>query len=86
MFSLICVWINDWINNREAGYLRRYRAHYAVMDYFDYTDAHTPTRRKVIIRNNVIASSAYPVPLRDANLSIVVLRDVEATNEASSIA
>ena len=27
MFSLICVWINDWVNNREAGDLRRYRAH-----------------------------------------------------------
>ena len=30
MFSLICVWINDWANNREAGDLRRYRAHYYV--------------------------------------------------------
>ena len=27
MFSLICVWINDWVNNRETGDLRRYRAH-----------------------------------------------------------
>ena len=25
MFSLICVWIKDWVNNREAGDLRRYR-------------------------------------------------------------
>ena len=24
--SLICVWINDWANNREAGDLRRHRA------------------------------------------------------------
>ena len=23
----ICVWINVWVNNREAGDLRRYRAH-----------------------------------------------------------
>ena len=30
MFSLICVWINGWVNNREAGDLRRYRAHYYV--------------------------------------------------------
>ena len=30
MFSLICVWINDWVNNRQAGDLRRYRAHYDV--------------------------------------------------------
>ena len=27
MFSLICVWINDWVNNGEAGDLRRYPAH-----------------------------------------------------------
>ena len=31
MFSLICVWINDWVNNRGAGDLRRYRAHYDVI-------------------------------------------------------
>ena len=30
MFSLICVWINDWVNNSEVGDLRRYRAHYDV--------------------------------------------------------
>ena len=31
MFSLICVWISGWVNNREAGDLRRYRAHYDVI-------------------------------------------------------
>ena len=30
MFSLISVWINGWVNNREAGDVRRYRAHYGV--------------------------------------------------------
>ena len=30
IFSLICVWINGWVNNGEAGDLRRYRAHYDV--------------------------------------------------------
>ena len=30
MFSLICAWINGWVNNREAGYMRRHRAHYDV--------------------------------------------------------
>ena len=28
MVSLICAWINDWVNNREAGDLRRHRGHY----------------------------------------------------------
>ena len=30
MFSLICVWINGWENNREAGDLIRHRDHYEV--------------------------------------------------------
>ena len=31
MFSLICVWIIGWVNNREAGDLKRHRAHYDVI-------------------------------------------------------
>ena len=40
MFSLICIWVNNWVNNREAGDLRPHRAHYdvTVMDA-----AETPT-------------------------------------------
>ena len=30
IFSLICAWINGWVNNREAGDLRRHRVHYDV--------------------------------------------------------
>ena len=30
MFSLICAWINGWVNNEEAGDLRRYCADYDV--------------------------------------------------------
>ena len=30
IFSLKCVWINSWVNNRGAGDLRRHRAHYDV--------------------------------------------------------
>ena len=31
-----CVWINGWVNNREAGDLRRYHAHYDVIVMFVY--------------------------------------------------
>ena len=31
MFSLIYGWINDWVNSREAGDLRRQRGHYDVI-------------------------------------------------------
>ena len=30
MFTLICARINGWVNNHEAGDLRRHRAHYDV--------------------------------------------------------
>ena len=30
MFSLISPWINNWVNNRDAGDLRRHRGHYDV--------------------------------------------------------
>ena len=30
MFSFICAWIYGWVNNREAGDLRRHGAHYGV--------------------------------------------------------
>ena len=30
IFSLICVWTNGWANHRDAGDLRRHRAHYDV--------------------------------------------------------
>ena len=38
MFSLICSRINGWVNNGDAGDLRRHRAHYdvTVMDFTDY--------------------------------------------------
>ena len=37
MFSFICVWINGWVNNREAGDLRRHCAQYdvTVMTHWD---------------------------------------------------
>ena len=30
IFSLICSWINDWVNNREAGDLRCHHPHYDI--------------------------------------------------------
>ena len=33
MFSLICAWINSWVNNRGAGDLKRHHAHYDVTGF-----------------------------------------------------
>ena len=41
MFSLICAWINGWVNKSEAGDLRRPHAHYdvTVMEPCDWAAA-----------------------------------------------
>ena len=39
-FSLICAWTNGWANNRDAGDLRRYCAHYDVTVMADNLIAH----------------------------------------------
>ena len=41
MFSLICVWINSWVNNCEAGDLSRYRGHYDVIVMCRHCDRYT---------------------------------------------
>ena len=43
MFTLICARINGWVNNREAGDLRRYRSHYDVI-----------VMRKVLCFRNIV--------------------------------
>ena len=43
-FFDLYAWINDWVNNREAGDLRRHRTHYDVIvmkphEYWDVYDS-----------------------------------------------
>ena len=49
MFSLICVEINGWENNREAGDLRRHRAHYDVMVMIDHNLTKGPEKKNRFI-------------------------------------
>ena len=30
-FDVFCTWINAWVNDREAGDLRRHHAHYDII-------------------------------------------------------
>ena len=53
MFTLICAWINGWVNNREAGDLRRHRAHYDSTVMFE---ASPPTTNRAKERTIDIAS------------------------------
>ena len=43
MFSLICTWTNSWANDRDAGDLKRHRAHYDVTVMIPWClKSHTP--------------------------------------------
>ena len=46
MFSFICVWINGWVNNSEAGDLRRYRAHCDVIVMSSQFSQYTPAAHR----------------------------------------
>ena len=69
MFSLICTLINRWVNNREAGDLRRHRAHYDVtvmswfcIIFFDGIQNGQPdvaTSRGILRVNSLGPSDAY---------------------------
>ena len=47
MLSLICARINDWVNNREAGDLRRSRGHYDVIVMMDHFGQHPHKRQPI---------------------------------------
>ena len=46
MFSLIYACINDWVNNREAGDLRRQHGHYDVIVMMFHIRFDIPHRRR----------------------------------------
>ena len=52
-FSLICTWINGWVNNRETGDLRRHRAHH---DVIVMTSHHTNYHLSSLVRQNTVRS------------------------------
>ena len=48
MFSLICAWTKGWVNNRNAGDLRRHRAHHDVtVMYMSDVDVSYTTARPI---------------------------------------
>ena len=65
MFSMICVWINGWVKNREAGDLRRYRAHYdvTVMRYERCVVGHFYDTTYFYLRFNLHLLCSWRLPL-----------------------
>ena len=66
MFSLICAWINSWVNKREAGDWRRHRAHHDVtvihlwLWYENILAAFDNRPKQFIFSNNERPYAVYP--------------------------
>ena len=60
MFSLICAWIEGWVNNRECGDLRRYRANYDVTVMYEICTMH----RKITHYNLQVLSIIFQWEVR----------------------
>ena len=60
MFSLICAWINGWVNNHEAGDLICHGAHYyATVMWYHNNEAHDMSiKYRLICHNNMLRTSA----------------------------
>ena len=53
MFCLICAWFNGWVNNGEAGDLRRHRVHYDVTVMFSLTHLHKTQQKALYTLVNI---------------------------------
>ena len=87
MFSLICVWINGWVNNREAGDLRRYLTHYVVIVMAFITLVRIlraiTSKEDYYCLNIVWTSGGYP-GICSMYAYIVEWRDVATTHDVMS--
>ena len=52
VFSLICAWINGWVNNREAGDFRRHRDHFDVI-VMEKSSLYIPRLRVIVHKTSV---------------------------------
>ena len=76
MFSLIWVWTNDWVNNRDAGDLRCHRVHYDVSLLCDALDPKVASVTAGMILTNILSAASeelttyIPELIRDGNSRI----------------
>ena len=57
MFSLICAWINDWVNNHETGDLRHHGAHYDI----------------IVMRISSTVNSPIPIKIRQTSSGVTCI-------------
>ena len=70
MFSVICAWINGWVNNLEAGDLKRHCAHYCVSVMFELT--YVSWRLHWVLMSNFVKHGKSPLADRQEHCVLMV--------------
>ena len=88
MFSLICAWTKSWVNTRDAGNLRRYRAYYDV-NVMKSTST-KPQQNTTEIANRVQSSRniLYKLAVNyryQSEASVVITVIINAQNQGNNI-
>ena len=65
MFSLICTWINGWVNNGEADDLRRHGLHYDVTVMITHSQVSYQTW--LVIIQPFVPGTKLPIPTHHNN-------------------
>ena len=82
MFSLIYAWTNGWVNNRDAGDLRRHRADYDVTVMYLAISRHSGGYKAKCVLQSFFANQLFGVSLchlgKNGRRSLAGYRDVRA--------
>ena len=85
MFSLICAWTTDWVNNRHASELRRHWAHY----YVTVMGSYYPLRIWIYLPNLTMIIRAvikkYWLTTRDPMTCFLAILPPISTDHAGSL-
>ena len=83
IFSLISAWINGWVNNCEAGYLRRHHVHnwrhYSEWSLLSFPSRHDVFRNYYTNGIHLELKLKYPSPIKLA-LTLVCESETISTN------
>ena len=76
IFSLICSWINGWVNNHEAGDMRRHCAHYDItVMMWGWADASDYKVRYILL--NKILHMAWQLFCKNSNTETILQTEID---------
>ena len=79
VFSLICAWINGWVNNREAGDLKRHRAHYDVTVMKDLWSVRQQASTWLVANDDLLSNERMETNLNEIRVKYETFLSIKCT-------